>query len=147
MGAKDLPQEGMINLITELLAAWNAHDIEYTVGFYALDYQGVDVSQARPHQGPRGIRQMVTRYWQAFPDLHFRSEGVIVQGDRIALVWTARGSHQGKFMNIPPTGHQIQVWGVSWLTVVDGKIKEALYIWDVAGLLRNLGLLPDLYPP
>ena len=26
----------------------------------------------------------------------------------------------------------------------DGKVVRGLYIWDVAGLLRSIGLLPDL---
>jgi hypothetical protein len=30
------------------------------------------------------------------------------------------------------------------LTLEDGKIKKALYIWDVAGILRGIGLLPEL---
>jgi hypothetical protein len=36
------------------------------------------------------------------------------------------------------------VRGVSLLTLESGKIKHAHYIWDVAGLLRAIGLLPDL---
>ena len=34
--------------------------------------------------------------------------------------------------------------GVSALTLRDGKVIRGLYIWDVAGLLRNIGLLPEL---
>jgi hypothetical protein len=47
-------------------------------------------------------------------------------------------------MNIPPTGRNVEVLGTSVLTVGDGKIARGLYIWDVAGLLRSIGLLPEL---
>jgi hypothetical protein len=47
-------------------------------------------------------------------------------------------------MNIPPTGRAIVLHGVSLLTVSSGKITRASYLWDVAGLLRCLGLLPEL---
>jgi len=47
-------------------------------------------------------------------------------------------------MNIPPTGRAVAVRGTSVLTVEDGKIKRAFRIWDVAGLLRSIGLLPEL---
>ena len=144
MAGNYLPDEGIMNLIRNLLAAWNDHDLERAVGFYAPEYQGLDVGQARPHRGPAGMRQMAIHYWQAFPDLHFIPEETIVEGERVALFWLAHGTHQGKFMNIPPTGRPIQVWGVSWLTVAGGKITHALYIWDVAGLLRAIGLLPEL---
>jgi hypothetical protein len=36
------------------------------------------------------------------------------------------------------------VRGVSVLMIEDSKVKNATYIWDVAGLLRNIGLLPEL---
>ena len=47
-------------------------------------------------------------------------------------------------MNIPPTGKKIAVKGVSILTIHEGRIVRGLYVWDVAGMLRDLGLLPDL---
>jgi hypothetical protein len=49
-------------------------------------------------------------------------------------------------MNIPPTGKKIAARGVTVLTVEDGLVKRALYFWDVAGLLRDIGLLPELVP-
>jgi hypothetical protein len=47
-------------------------------------------------------------------------------------------------MRIPPTGRSIAVRGTSVLTVESGKIIRGLYVWDVAGLLRSIGLLPEL---
>jgi hypothetical protein len=49
-------------------------------------------------------------------------------------------------MNIQATGRSVAMRGMSLLTLEDGKIKCGLYIWDVAGLLRSIGLLPELYP-
>jgi steroid delta-isomerase-like uncharacterized protein len=144
MSASRLTNEGMSRLVTELLEAWNAHDVDRVTTFYAPDYEGVDVGQARPQRGPEGIRQTLVRYLEAFPDLHFTEEATIIQGDRAAVAWTAQGTHRGKVMNIPPTGRLIQVRGVSILTVAEEKVSQALYVWDVAGLLRNLGLLPEL---
>jgi steroid delta-isomerase-like uncharacterized protein len=130
--------------ITQLLEAWNAHDVDRVMTFYALDYEGEDVSEARPQRGSEGIRQSIARYLVAFPDLHFTQEATIIQGNRIALFWKVRGTHRGKIMNIPPTGRPIQVRGASLLTLQDGKIRRGLIIWDVAGLLRAIRLLPEL---
>ena len=87
-------------LVTELTAIWNAHEIDRAVTFYAPEYEGVDVAQAAPQRGPDGIRQTMTRYLQAFPDLQFLLEDTLVQGDQAALFWTAQGTHQGVLMNI-----------------------------------------------
>ncbi len=131
-------------LIDDLLSAWNSHDVGHAAEFYASDYEGVDVSQSAPHHGQGGIYQMLTTYFSAFPDLHFTNEATIVEGDRAVLIWNADGTHLGRVMNIPPSGHKIQVRGVTVLTLEKSKVRRALYIWDVAGLLRNIGLLPEL---
>jgi steroid delta-isomerase-like uncharacterized protein len=144
MPTQHLTIEATNSLITDLLAAWNTHDIDRAVTFYAPDYEGIDVNEAGPHFGPTGARQYISRYLQAFPDLIITAEPPIIQGDRLALVWLAEGTHQGRLMNIPATGHPVQVRGVSLLTVAAGQVVRGTYIWDVAGLLRSIGLLPEL---
>ena len=142
--ASEAVTEEIDQFVEDLLDAWNTHDIERIKMFYAPEYEGVDVSQAEPQRGLQGISQAVERYLQAFPDLHFVGEDIIVQGNRAVLVWIAYGTHEGKLMHIPPTGRKIMVRGVSLLTVENGKTTRGLYIWDVAGLLRTIGLLPEL---
>ncbi|MEW5959648.1 MAG: ester cyclase [Chloroflexota bacterium] len=136
--------EMILDLARKLIVAWNDHDFDQLLTFYAPDYEGIDVGEAGPHYGPAGIRQNLARYLEAFPDLHFVTDSPIVQHDRLALAWTARGTHLGKLMNIPPTGHRVEVRGVSLLAIKDNKISRGFYIWDVAGLLRSIGLLPEL---
>ena len=47
-------------------------------------------------------------------------------------------------MHIPPTGLRVSVLGTSLVALHGGKIRRALRIWDLAGLLRDLKLLPEL---
>ena len=142
-GSEATPEE-TLRLVRDLLEAWNAHDLERIRTFYAPEYEGVDVGQAEPQRGPQGVSRMVKSYLQTFPDLRFVEEDVVVQGNRAVLVWTAHGKHGGELMRIPPTGRNIAVRGASVLTVEGGKVTRGLYIWDVAGLLRSIGLLPEL---
>ena len=136
--------DSLHTLVNQLLNAWNAHDRDGLLALYAPNYEGVDVAQAAPFRGLDGARESLNRYLQAFPDVHFTAEDVLIQGDCVSLVWIAEGTHSGVLMNIPPTGRKIAVRGVSILTICDGKIVRGLYVWDVAGLLRGVGLLPDL---
>jgi steroid delta-isomerase-like uncharacterized protein len=136
--------EQVMQLITELVQAWNAHDPDRVAALYASDYLGTDVSEAHPQRGPQGVRQTVARYLCAFPDVEVVPEETIIQGERVAIVSTVKGTHQGKLMNIPATGRLAVIRGVSIFTVRDGKIAQAQYIWDVAGFLRSIGLLPEL---
>lgn len=132
------------HFVGDLLEAWNAHDVERIMTFYAPEYEGVDVGQAEPQRGPQGIYQTAQSLVQAFPDLRFVEEETVVQEDQVVIIWTAYGTHKGKLMRIPPTDRKVVVRGTSLLTIENGKIVRGLYIWDVAGLLRAIGLLPEL---
>ncbi len=136
--------EQVAQLVTNLIAAWNAHDVDHLAAFYAEEYEGVDVAYAKPRQGPNDIRQTMSLYLQAFPDLRFTIEELVVQDNRAAVAWIGRGTHRGKLMNIPPTGREIVVRGTSFFTVKDCQIIRGLHIWDMAGVLRSMGLLPEL---
>jgi steroid delta-isomerase-like uncharacterized protein len=129
--------------VADLLETWNSHDIERIASFYAPDYIGEDVGQAQKQHGPQERSRVLASYVHAFPDLHFSGESII-QDNRVALVWSMTGTHHGTLMRIPATGRRINVRGVSLLTIEDGKVIRGLTIWDTAGLLRALGLLPEL---
>lgn len=124
--------------------AWNSHDIENVLRYYSRECIGDDVGQASPLRGHDGLRQLLQTYWQAFPDLAFNVTNTIVEGYRLAIVWVAEGTHLGPIMNIPPTGRRLEIRGVSILEVRDGLIVRSQYIWDLAGMLRHMGLLPQL---
>ncbi len=91
-----MPEE---RLVTDLIAAWDTHDLDLAAAFYAANYVGSDVAQ--PQQGREGVRRMLARYFQALPDVRFTLEELIVEDDRAAVIWTARGTHLGTLMNIP----------------------------------------------
>jgi len=124
--------------------AWNSHDIQRVLSFYSPDYIGSDVGQAALLHDHTGLQAMLETYWEAFPDLQFVVTNTVTQGSRVAIVWVAEGTHRGPIMNIPPTRHKVEVRGVSIIDVEDGLVVRGEYIWDLAGMLRNMGLLPEL---
>jgi len=52
--------------------------------------------------GIEGVKQIVTMYRTAFPDLRVTADEVIAEGDKVATRWTMHGTHRGEFMGIPP---------------------------------------------
>jgi steroid delta-isomerase-like uncharacterized protein len=126
-----------------LIEAWNAHDSERAALFYAEDYHGTDVSQLQPQVGRAARVRVLESYIRAFPDLHFTGDS-IVEDERAVLIWTMSGTQRGAFMGIPATGRFVEVRGVSILTIENGLIARGTNIWDTAGLLRALHLLPEL---
>jgi steroid delta-isomerase-like uncharacterized protein len=136
-------QADSTTLVGQLLDAWNTHDADRTATFYAPDYEGFDIAYAAPQRGPQDVHKNFLRYLEAFPDLHFTAN-TIIQDNRAVLIWTARGTHLGTLLHIPPTGRQVAVQGVAILTIMGKQITRGQLIWDLAGLLRALKLLPDL---
>jgi len=132
------------SILAELVDAWNSHDAERVASFYSADYVGTDIAQAGQQRGLAGVRQTVQHYLNAFPDLKLTQEQVIVCDDRAAIKMTVHGTHQGGIMHIPATGRPTEIQGVVFLTFDRGKITQASFLWDVAGFLRSVGLLPDL---
>jgi len=131
-------------LILDLVACWNAHDAQGVAAFYHPDFVGSDVNQKKPVHGPLGIRRAMEYQLCAFPDLTIEADEPIIDGNRVAFAWTLRGTHRGRIMNIPATGRCVEYTGVSIAVFRGDKIIESQRIWDVAGMLRALGCLPDL---
>jgi steroid delta-isomerase-like uncharacterized protein len=131
-------------LSADLIKAWNSHDPERVAALCSPDYEGLDVGEAVPQHGPEALRATVQRYIAAFPDLCFFESDSVYQHGRLVVSWTATGTHKGCLMNIPPTGRSILIRGITLLTIKDNKVAHAYYMWDVAGMLRSIGLLPEL---
>ena len=130
--------------IQDLTAAWNSYDLERVLPYYSEEYEGVDIGEPKVQHGREAVREMLVRYWKAFPDLRFRVESTVAEENRIAISWYAVGTHQGPIMNVPATGHKVEVRGVSVIEVENSLVVRGQYIWDLAGMLRHMGLLPEL---
>lgn len=131
-------------IVQYLIAAVNRHDSQAVSELFAADYSGSDVAEAMKLRGPEAARKNLEAYLSGFPDLELGAIETVSQDNRVAVRWIARGTHAGTMMNIPPTGRRISVCGSSFLTLNGGKIKLASTVWDVAGMLRAIGLLPEL---
>jgi steroid delta-isomerase-like uncharacterized protein len=82
----------------------------------------------------------------AFPDWHSTPEELVAEGDVVVERWTGRGTHQGDFQGIPPTGRRVEVPGVVFYRIRDGKIVEFRGAFDGLCLLQQLGAIPQPAP-
>ena len=134
----------MSTLAREIIDAWNSHDPRRVAEYFSEDYEGEDNGLAVPIAGKRGVRRFVAYTFLGMPDLHFTLEQTVAQDNRMVLLWNACGTHRGRFLNIPATGRKVSYCGATVFTVGDGKITHSQRIWDMATVLRQIGLLPEL---
>jgi steroid delta-isomerase-like uncharacterized protein len=95
----------------------------------------------RDARGPEEFRPFFDVLRGAFPDFHITVEDTVVQSDRAACRWTARGTHTGAFGELRPSGRHFAVTGMSFVRIRDGMIAEGWNNWDLQGLLQQIA--PD----
>jgi steroid delta-isomerase-like uncharacterized protein len=79
----------------------------------------------------------------AFPDWYSTLEEMIAEDDRVGERWTGRGTHQGEFQGIAPTGRQVTVPGFVFYRITSGKIAEFRGLFDGLSMLHQLSALPN----
>src|SRR5712692_3968146 len=130
--SKEVTQKGEFSMSTEdnkanarrfIEEVWNQGNLAVIDEITSPNY--VDHDPAMTVQGIEGLKQFVSMYLTAYPDTHFTIEDQIAEGDTVVTRWTARGTHKGPLMGIPPTGKQVTVTGITIDRFANGKGVES----------------------
>jgi len=120
----------------------------------ALDKRNVDAAAAEcaPSAiwhgfgpGPLNVeawRGAIAGFLSAFPDSRFPTDAILAEGDQVAVRHSFRGTHNGTFQGIPPTGKPVVVPTIVIFRVADGRIAETWVNADVLGLMMQIGAIP-----
>lgn len=119
-------------------ATWNAADPARIDAATADDFQ---LHAAGPGRidGREALKATVAQWRAAFPDGRMELDFLFAEKDRVAARWTARGTHRGAFLGLPPTGRTVGWTGLTIYRLADGKVAEAWGEVDGLGLMRQLG--------
>ena len=93
-------------------------------------------------RGFDGFKLYVTTFRSAFPDLRFKIDDVMVEGDKVAIRWTATGTHKGEFMGIKPTGKFGTVTGITYSKYIEDKVLESYVSKDDLRMFQLIGVVP-----
>jgi steroid delta-isomerase-like uncharacterized protein len=121
----------------------NQGNLDLVDEVYAPDYAYHEPGIPELPPGPEGFKQLASMYRSAFPDVHITVEDIIAEGDKVVARFTARGTHQGELMGIPPSGNRIEVSGININRISGGKIAEEWENFDALGLMQQLGAIPS----
>ena len=93
-------------------------------------------------RGPIGYLEIIGMMRGGFPDIQWTLEEMIAEGDKIAARFTMRGTHQGTFFGVPPTGRKIVVQAMNFYRLSGGHFVEERGQPDLLGLMQQIGAVP-----
>lgn len=73
-----------------------------------------------------------------FPDLSFKVEEMLVEGDKVVVRFRMQGTHRGRFTHFAPTGKHIDIPGIDILRISQGRCVEHWGFMDSALLSQQL---------
>ncbi len=117
---------------------WDQARPEDATALFAPDYVNHAGSRGIL-KGPAGIQANYSSLRAAFPDVAFSLDDVLVDGDKVVVRYTMRGTHRGPFQGITASGRAVTVPGIGIYRVGDGQIQESWVMRDSLALLRQLG--------
>jgi steroid delta-isomerase-like uncharacterized protein len=131
----------------KFVEAWNSHQPERVLSMMTEEALYEDSGWPQPMRGRPAIRQFLTATWQAVPDLRIEiTEGPMVDPRRPMAVtyWRATGTHTGLWNppGLDATERSLSFAGASLIEFRDNKVSRAHVVYDVADVMRQLGLLP-----
>ena len=102
-----------------------------------------------PRRGRADVRDFMTQFRAAFPDLSFGGTAdLIAEGDYVVGRWAGGGTHTGPAFSdflaggLPArSGRKMRFSGITVIRVENGKIAEEIGLDDGVAALTQLGLL------
>jgi steroid delta-isomerase-like uncharacterized protein len=113
--------------------------------FYEIVAEDMKEHEEFPGLTPNreGVKEFFGLMRQAFPDLQFTVEDMLVDGEKVACRFRMKGTHRGEFMGAPPSNSRVEVEGIDIFRVANGQVKEHWGAMDSLNLMQQLGAIPS----
>jgi steroid delta-isomerase-like uncharacterized protein len=126
------------NLAQNWVDAWNSHDANAVAALFTRDAFYEDVTFGIVNHGAEQIRAFAESFFTTVPDLQFTVVNSSLTDGRGTIEWVFSGTDQGVW----GTGKTFAVRGVTVLEIRGARIQRNSDYFDLATILRQIGLLP-----
>jgi len=120
------------------IAGWNSHDPDKMLPLFTEDVFYEDVAFGEVSHGRAEVRKFVVSELEGVPDLELKLVRADIHDGHGTIEWMFSGTDKDVFK----TGKKFSVRGVSVIEMRDGKISRNVDFYDVATVMRQVGLLP-----
>lgn len=91
--------------------------------------------------GLENFKTYYSNYVIGFSDAEFTIIDIFGQGDKIVKHWNFKGTHDGDFFGVLPTGKKVDVSGTTLVKMKNGKIASEQDYFDLLDFYTQLGLM------
>lgn len=91
--------------------------------------------------GLENFKTYYSNYVIGFSDAEFTIIDIFGQGDKIVKHWNFKGTHDGDFFGVQPTGKKVDVSGATLVKMKNGKIAAEQDYFDFLDFYTQLGLM------
>jgi len=116
-----------IALLKDFLEAFNRHDLDAIMGFFAEECVFYMPRGARPrgdrYVGKHEVRAGLAKRFEGLPDVHYGEDRHWACGDLGVSEWTLTGTSL--------SGQRIEVRGVDLIEMAEGKIIRKDSFWKI----------------
>lgn len=135
-----MSREEIVRFFTNRNAAWNRHDIAVLSADHKEEGE-VDSPVWGHVKGRPFILEIYEQWFSSFPDAEFLTEDLLIDGNRAVQFGKMIGTHQGPFCGLAPTGKRFIIRCAFKFVFEGSKIAHETRIYDLTGMLLQLGVL------
>jgi predicted ester cyclase len=84
------------------------------------------------------LKDFIQSWLISFPDIHHEIDDLIAVGNKVAVRFHGKGTHKGKFLDIPPTNKAFKYTGMNFIYLEEGFIKKLWLNSDMYELANHL---------
>jgi steroid delta-isomerase-like uncharacterized protein len=132
----------VLDSILNVSTGWTTGNLDLYLSSYGDGFQFEDVTFAKTCRTREELTAFFNGTLHAFSEFKVENGPMHYDDERGVMEWTMSGVHTGEWPGLPPTGKAFSVRGVSVCQFKDGKIHRQSDYWDLATLLRQIGVLP-----
>jgi steroid delta-isomerase-like uncharacterized protein len=121
-------------------ASWRSHDAAALTADHSEDCVVISPTGG-VLEGHDAIDRIYRVWFTAFPDLTIAPTDLLIDGDRVMLVFVLRGTHAGDFFGLPPSGRHLEATCAFLYKMANGLIVHERRILDFTGVLVQVGVL------
>jgi steroid delta-isomerase-like uncharacterized protein len=123
-----------------MIEIMNARKLDALDEIYAKDAEWSGPG-GRELRGVEQIREMVSGYLTAFPDVRMTLERQVAEGDLLTTQWRAQGTHKGPLGEIPASGKKVDIRGLLISRFARGKVVDEVELFDELRMLKQIGVI------